>query len=52
MATLHPTDYSKVPAQAPPDLRDEETGQLLFVEAEKLEDAFDGPILRCVESSS
>jgi hypothetical protein len=51
VAALHPTDQSRGPAHAPPDLRDEESGKLLFVEADKLEGAFDDPtILRCVET--
>jgi hypothetical protein len=49
-ATIHPIDHSRGPAHAPPDLRDEESGKLLFVEAEKLEIFFNGPVLRCVES--
>ena len=52
VAALHPTDYSRGPAHAPPDLHDEESGKLLFVEAEKLEGAFDGPVLKCVDLSS
>ena len=42
VAALHPTDYSRGPAHAPSDLRDEESGKILFVEAEKLEIYFDG----------
>lgn len=49
VAAIHPIDHSRGPAHAPPDLRDEESGKLLFVEAEKLEIFFDGPVLRCVE---
>jgi hypothetical protein len=52
VAALHPTDHTRGPAHAPPDLRDEESGKLLFVEAEKLQGVFDGSILRYVESSS
>ena len=52
MAALHPIDHSRGPAYAPADLHDEETGKVLFVEAEKLNGFFDGPALRCVESCS
>ena len=49
VAALHPIDQSRGPAHAPPDLRDEESGKILFVEAEKLDDFFEGPVLRCAE---
>jgi hypothetical protein len=49
VAALHPIDHSRGPAHAPPDLRDEESGKVLFVEAEKLDGFFDGPVLRCAK---
>jgi hypothetical protein len=52
VAALHPIDHSRGPAHAPADLRDEESGKPLFVEAEKLDVFFDGPTLRCAEPRS
>ena len=50
VAALHPIDPSRGPAHAPADLRDEESGKILFVEADKLDIFFEGPTLRCNES--